>query len=209
MVPSWGRSAHCAASERKDSSSVGGIQPLRIAVVRSLAAAAALLLIALPTTMALASSAPATNSDNSRTLGLEAELLRSINALRFQHGLSRLSASAGLQRAAAAHSAAMARRGFFGHEVASGDGLLKRLRRSYPPRRGRPWFVGENLVWSSPRLDAEQAFATWVANPIHRRTLLNPRFRDVGLAAVHASSAPGVFRRREVTILTADFGVRD
>jgi uncharacterized protein YkwD len=167
-----------------------------------------LLLIALPTTMALASSAPATNSTPSPTLSLEAELLRSINGFRFQHGRPRLSPSAGLRRAAAAHSTAMARRGFFGHDAGAGDGLVKRLRATYPRRAGRPWFVGENLVWSSPRLDAEQAFATWIANPIHRRILLDPRWRDAGIAAVHVGSAPGVFRGREVTILTADFGVR-
>jgi uncharacterized protein YkwD len=186
---------------------VDRVYVVRSAVVRSLGAAAALL-IALPAVMAFAPSDPATDATASWTRALEADLLRRINGLRLHHGLSRLKLSRGLQRAAAAHSNAMARRGFFGHEGGAGDDLSTRLRRSYPPEKGRPWSVGENLVWSSPRLDAEEALATWVTNPIHRRILLDPRWREIGLGAVHTESAPGVFGGREVTILTADFGVR-
>ena len=42
----------------------------------------------------------------------------------------------------------------------------------------------------------------------HRVNLLNPRWREIGLAAVHSPSAPGAYREMAVTIVTADFGVR-
>jgi hypothetical protein len=38
--------------------------------------------------------------------------------------------------------------------------------------------------------------------------MLNPRWLEVGVGAVYAPSAPGVYGGRDVTIVTADFGVR-
>jgi hypothetical protein len=37
---------------------------------------------------------------------------------------------------------------------------------------------------------------------------MNPRWREIGVAAVHEPDAPGVYEGREVTIVTTDFGVR-
>jgi uncharacterized protein YkwD len=48
----------------------------------------------------------------------------------------------------------------------------------------------------------------WLNSPSHRRTLLTAEWREIGLGAVHVASAPGAYGGREVTILTADFGVR-
>jgi uncharacterized protein YkwD len=45
-------------------------------------------------------------------------------------------------------------------------------------------------------------------SPPHRKNLLTPGWREVGLGAVRALGAPGVYRGLDVTILTADFGVR-
>jgi hypothetical protein len=38
--------------------------------------------------------------------------------------------------------------------------------------------------------------------------MLTARWRDIGLSAVHLTAAPGTYGGREVTIVTADFGVR-
>jgi hypothetical protein len=48
----------------------------------------------------------------------------------------------------------------------------------------------------------------WLNSPPHKKNLLTARWREVGLSAVHVLSAPGTFGSREVTIVTADFGVR-
>ena len=53
-----------------------------------------------------------------------------------------------------------------------------------------------------------QALQLWLDSPPHRKTLLSRQWREVGLGAVHVASAPGTFGGREVTIVTADFGVR-
>ena len=68
--------------------------------------------------------------------------------------------------------------------------------------------MGENLVWASPDLSADQAIQMWLNSPPHRKNLLTPEWREVGLGAVRALDAPGVYEGLDVTILTADFGVR-
>jgi uncharacterized protein YkwD len=64
------------------------------------------------------------------------------------------------------------------------------------------------MVWASPELSADQAIQVWLNSPPHRKNLLAPAWREVGLGAVRALAAPGVFKGLDVTILTADFGVR-
>jgi uncharacterized protein YkwD len=101
----------------------------------------------------------------------------------------------------------MVRRGFFAHESADGSAFWQRVLRYYPRRSGA-WSVGENLLWSSPEVDPAGALRMWMNSPPHRKILLTARWREVGLSAVHAPSAPGVFGGRDVTVITADFGVR-
>jgi uncharacterized protein YkwD len=48
----------------------------------------------------------------------------------------------------------------------------------------------------------------WLDSPPHRKILLTSAWREVGLGAVRALAAPGVYKGLDVTILTADFGVR-
>ena len=102
----------------------------------------------------------------------------------------------------------MADRGYFGHSSANGEAFSRRLARFYPMGRRRYWWVGENLLWSAAELDATTAIDLWLQSPAHRATMLSSRWLDVGLGAVYAPSAPGVYGGRDVTIVTADFGVR-
>ena len=68
--------------------------------------------------------------------------------------------------------------------------------------------MGENLLWSTGGLDASRALKVWMASPGHRKNILTPRWREVGLSAVSVAAAPGVFGGRNVVIITSDFGVR-
>ena len=137
---------------------------------------------------------------------LESGVLGQINALRRQHGLAPLRASARLRAAADAHSRSMASGGYFAHESADGSAFWLRVQRYYP--RTRYWSVGENLLWSSPDVDPAGALRLWLNSPPHRKNLLTARWREIGLSAVHVDAAPGVYNGLSVTILTADFGVR-
>ena len=139
---------------------------------------------------------------------LQTELLAAINDVRRSHGLRELRPSKELSLAALGHSQSMAKLGFFSHEGRDGSPFWARIKPRYRPLPGRSWSVAENLVWRSPELSAEQAVELWMDSPPHRKNLLAPSWEEVGVGAVHAAGAPGVYGGLEVTIVTADFGVR-
>lgn len=167
--------------------------------------------LALVVAAACALAAPAPAARTAPTAGsaaLERAVLAEVNALRTSKGLAPLRWSPQLASAARAHSEAMARRGFFSHSSRDGAAFWKRVQRYYGSRGYGYWSVGENLLWSSPDVDAKGALRMWLNSPPHRKTLLTREWREIGLGAVHVASAPGTFGGREVTIVTADFGVR-
>lgn len=84
--------------------------------------------------------------------------------------------------------------------------MASRVRDSYPATSR--WAVGENLLWSSPRIGSRRAVGLWMASPEHRSIMLTAGWHDVGCAAVHRHTAPGVFAGLPVTVVTCDFGVR-
>src|SRR5919108_4703933 len=139
---------------------------------------------------------------------LEQGVLADINALRRDHGLAPLRYSAALTAAARQHSTEMAARGYFSHNSANGSSFDKRIARYYPIGGTHYWSVGENLLWSSPDVDAGGALSMWWNSPEHRRNMLTARWREIGLSAVHVAAAPGTYGGREGTIVTTDFGVR-
>jgi len=139
---------------------------------------------------------------------LEQGVLQDINDLRRQHGLAPLRLSYSLSAAARQHSREMAARGYFSHDSANGSTFDRRIARYYPFSGRRYWSVGENLLWSSPDVDAGTALQMWWASPEHKKNMLTARWREIGLSAVHVGAAPGTYGGREVTIVTTDFGVR-
>jgi uncharacterized protein YkwD len=139
---------------------------------------------------------------------LERSVLTEMNALRRQRGLVPLRLSAGLAAAARRHSMEMANRGYFGHNSVSGEAFSRRIAHFYPIGAHRSWWVGENLLWSSAELNGAAALNVWLNSPEHRAIMLSARWRDVGVGAVYTRSATGVYGGRDVTIVTADFGVR-
>ena len=139
---------------------------------------------------------------------LESRVLVDINRVRAQHGLAPLRPSPRLNAAASQHSREMARVGYFSHSSADGGAFWRRIARFYPSNGYSSWSVGENLLWSSPDVDAPGAVKMWMGSPEHRANLLNPSWREVGLSAVHSDAAPGTYHGLGVTIVTADFGAR-
>jgi uncharacterized protein YkwD len=139
---------------------------------------------------------------------LELSLLREINRTRATHGLRALRWSRRLRAAANQHSASMAAKGYFSHESANGGAFWRRIAGFYGWRGYRQWSVGENLLWSSPDVSPGGALQMWMNSPPHRENLLSRTWREIGLSAIHANRAPGVYGGRAVTVVTADFGVR-
>jgi len=139
---------------------------------------------------------------------LEQGVLADINVFRVQHKLTPLRLSASLTASAREHSQEMATQGYFAHESADGSAFWKRIKAVYPQGTFHYWSVGENLLWSSPDVDAQGALQLWVNSPEHRANLLTAQWREIGVSAVHVTAAPGTFDGQDVTIVTTDFGVR-
>jgi uncharacterized protein YkwD len=157
----------------------------------------------------VASPAGATSQRPANSLSsLEQGVLTDINTLRKQHGLAPLRLSGSLSAAARQHSGEMAARGYFSHDSMNGSSFDRRIARYYPMGRSHYWSVGENLLWSSPDVDAGGALNMWWNSPEHRKNMLTARWREIGVSAVHVAAAPGTYAGREVTIVTTDFGVR-
>ena len=139
---------------------------------------------------------------------LQSGVLSDLNAIRRAHGLVPLELSSSLSAAARQHSVEMASVGYFSHNSANGSSFDRRIARYYPIAHSSYWSVGENLLWSSPDVDAGGALNMWMNSPDHRANILNGKWRQIGISAVHVTEAPGVFGNAPVTVITTDFGVR-
>jgi uncharacterized protein YkwD len=139
---------------------------------------------------------------------LESSVLEELNAIRRSHGLVPVRLSRPLSAAADEHSRSMGAFGYFEHDSRDGSAFWKRIKRFYGSSGFGRWSVGENLLWSSGRVDASAAVKLWMESPGHRANILAARWREVGLSAVSVPAAPGVFGGRDVVIITSDFGVR-
>jgi uncharacterized protein YkwD len=185
--------------------------PMLVLVPRIAALAAAVAVVALSLGVAAApapAAAPASLVGVTASTQLAAAVLVQVNDVRRAHGLVPLRLSTKLSDAAAQHSVQMGENGYFAHQSADGSAFWKRVERYYPSQGFGYWSVGENLLWASPEIDAAEAVKLWMESPAHRENLLAKRWREVGLSAVAVPAAPGTYHGLDVTIVTADFGVR-
>jgi uncharacterized protein YkwD len=156
-----------------------------------------------------ATAAGTTPDAAQRLQAIDQALLAQLNEVRADHGLRPLVLSNALQRAAAYQSQSMLTGGFFAHDAPNGPTFNSRLKRFYRPAAGRGgWSVGENLLYTSGGLDAGEAIQVWMGSPGHRKNMLDPSWREVGVAAMRASSAGGIFAGGATWVVTMDFGVR-
>lgn len=159
-------------------------------------------------TVAGAATAPTPTRTLTAANALETEVLAELNGIRRRHGLISLRLSQPLTTAADVHTRAMGTHGFFAHDSRDGTEFWQRVKRFYGPSGYDSWSVGENLLWASRGLSAATAVKLWMESPGHRKNILTPRWREIGLSALTVDSAPGVFGGRDVVIITSDFGAR-
>jgi uncharacterized protein YkwD len=137
---------------------------------------------------------------------LSRALLCAINSVRHRHGLPGVRPNADLEVAARRHSRDMVASRYFAHVNPAGSSPADRVRRTGYLRSAHRWTVGENLAWGSGSLGSARGVVhAWMRSPAHRKVLLWPTFRDVGLGV--APGAPRPLDRPAVTY-TADFGVK-
>jgi uncharacterized protein YkwD len=135
-------------------------------------------------------------------------LVNQINELRADHGLKPLTVSEKLGAAAAEHAESMGSEGYFGHTTPSGRTFSSRVARFYPHAGAQRWAVGENLCAGHVALTATDCLRMWLDSPPHRRVLLYPGFRELGVSALAVDNAPGAFDGADTVIVVADFGFR-
>jgi uncharacterized protein YkwD len=143
-----------------------------------------------------------------RQPSLDQAILDRLNAVRAAKGLRPLRASDDLEKAAVFHSQTMLTDGFFAHDDPGGPTFVQRLKRFYSPAGYRSWTAGENLLYNSEQIDAGVAIQAWLDSPPHRENMLDPAWREVGIASMHAASAGGEFGGDAAWVITMDFGTR-
>jgi uncharacterized protein YkwD len=139
------------------------------------------------------SAAPGDLSGLQRLSAQEQSLLQAINQARAARGIPPLRVGVRLRSAARAHSRAMAQSGAFTH-----GNWYQRLRR----HGVRAQEVGETIAWAAGVDGTASAIVSmWLESPSHRATMLNGRFRriGVGVAVGTMDGVPGA------SVATADF----
>ena len=128
-----------------------------------------------------------------------------INAERRVHGLSALQVNSRLSTAARRHSLDMVRRRYFSHTEPTGVDFVQRIRAAGYLTSVNRWLVGETLGWGwGAGASAHRIVRAWMHSPAHRRILLTPSYREVGVGVVWGGP-----RRRAApdATFTANFGV--
>jgi uncharacterized protein YkwD len=116
-----------------------------------------------------------------------------VNQERARRGLRRLAPDADLGLVARRQARDMVRRTYFSHVTPGGADLGDRVRASgYGDGSG--WRVGEALGWGTGTRATPNALVDeWLASPPHRRILLDPGFRDLGVGVADGTPRPATF----------------
>lgn len=115
--------------------------------------------------------------------GMLSEVVQLVNAERARAGLPRLAPSSALQTAAQGHACDNAGRNVMTHKGSDGSSVGARVRRA----GYRPSSVNENVAYGYR--SAAQAVSLWMGSPPHRKNILSPKTREIGVGL--AQSAAG------------------
>lgn len=186
----------------------------RPAAAAAVAVAALVLALALSPAAPAAAGASAPRCEDQQLVPAPANVERVaaatrclINAERARSGRAPLRSSGQLARAARRHSLRMVGERFFSHVTPAGSTVLDRLRRETGYlRRARSYALAENIAWGMGALATPlQTVRSWMRSSGHRRNMLDPAYRDVGVgvapgapqgASGAAATYTAVFARR-------------
>jgi len=117
------------------------------------------------------------------------------NSARAQNGLGGLATNSALASAAYNKAKDMFENNYFAHNSPSGKtpwDFIKEAGYSYS-------YAGENLAIGYT--DPDELFSAWMGSPTHRENIINPNFREIGIAVVS-----GTFQGSETLIAVQEFG---
>lgn len=131
-----------------------------------------------------------------------------LNRQRARHGLPRLRQQRSLNRAATAYARLMVRQGFFDHVSPGGSTMTARIRSTSYLHGTRGWSIGENLAWGAGSAGSPaRIVAAWMRSPGHRRNILDPTFREIGIG-VAAGAPRGAGASVPAGTYATEFGAR-
>ncbi|HEX2087079.1 MAG TPA: CAP domain-containing protein [Solirubrobacteraceae bacterium] len=125
-----------------------------------------------------------------------------VNEQRARHGLPALRGNRRLARVARVHARDIVKYQFIGHDSPAHGSLLQRVRRSGYGRNRRLTF-GEILGagrgrWSTPASIVRE----WMKRHIHRKAILYPSFRAMGVGSALGMPSRNVRRRGRSFVIT-------
>lgn len=126
----------------------------------------------------------------------ETKMILLINAERSDHGLHRLHPNVHLRRSARSHSRDMVRRHYFDHRHFK-DRIL------HSGYVNKKWKAGENIAWATGGVDCQLIFNHWMTSPPHRKNILDPSFKHIGVGIVR-----GTPERKSGYTYTTHFGTK-
>ena len=115
-----------------------------------------------------------------------------LNQQRAKHGLHRLRFNHKLALAGLEHARDMVSNHYFSHDEPTGPNFVDRiLATNYVPASAS-YSLAENLAWGSGGASSPLATVRgWMASPGHRRNILLPAFREIGIAIVLGDPGQG------------------
>jgi len=115
------------------------------------------------------------------------EMLAQVNKVRKKAGIAPLRANDRLDQAAQRHAEDMLARRYFAHENPEGKTVRERARAA-----GYDWRnIGENLA--EGQFSVSEVMDTWMHSPGHRRNILDPAFKEIGIGLAFGRSG-GTYR---------------
>jgi uncharacterized protein YkwD len=144
-----------------------------------------------------------------RITGAQAELFRLHNSERAEHGVAPLCWRTELANAAESHSEDMMERDYYSHDTPEGMSPSERTRsHGYPSQ-----MVAENIhlrqisgVSESNMRDLENVVEDWMDSPGHRRNILDPGLREVGMGVAIGKHGGGL---QTMGAYTVNFGTSE
>lgn len=136
-----------------------------------------------PTVIPTAVPTPTYNPPISDEYMIEQEVLRLVNEVRSQNGLTALSWADDIAEVARAHSKDMISRNFFSHKNPDGLSPFDRLKNAGITYRA----AAENIAYGQK--NAEAVMNSWMNSSGHRANILNSRVKEIGIGA--AKNAKG------------------
>ncbi len=144
------------------------------------------------------------------TVANERTMIRLINEERVARGLPALRVHRALAKASRSHAKDMLKYGYLSHNSRDGSSFVQRLQRFGYARKGyKYWSAGEVVGWGQGAFGTPEAsIRKWMSSPKHRATILDKRWRDIGVGC-----AAGTFKVKQqeypnAVLYTVDFGCR-